>query len=882
MVRWLWKKDVDDEVAEELGFHLEMRTREHVARGLDPAAAREAALRRFGDLDRVKATCRDIGRRRDSDMRRRETFGELRQDVTFALRQLIAHPGFTLIAVVTLALGIGATTAIFSAVNAVVLRPLAVPRPDRLAFVFGSWRGNLADVSAGDFTTLAAEQRAFSSLAAVQYSSFNLSAGETPERTIGARVSAPFFAVFGVPPALGRVFAADEDQPGREQVVVLSHRLWRRLGADPAIVGRDLRMNGLPYRVLGVMPQRFDLNAASEELWVPIAFTAERKAMHDERYLTVVGRLRDGVTRAQTAQDVEAVAARLWQSHPQVDAGLHFTTQPYQEQIVGDYRTRLFVLLGAVGLVLLIACGNVANLLLARGAVRSRELAIRAALGAGRGRIVRQLLTECAVLGLVSGAAGLLLAWWGVRTLVALAPQGVPRFEQTTLDATVLAFAFGLSLASSAVFGLAPALRAAGGSITESLKEGGRGSAGAARDWLRSSLIAGEVALAVLLLAGAGLLIRSGLALQRVRPGFDPAGVITARASLPAAAYAEPERLAATFERLVAEVAQAPGVRSAALVSQMPLGAGNSSNGLIPEGKPLAMESVVDTRLDIVTPGYFRAFGIPIVRGRALSDGDRRGGQKVMVVSAAAAAALFPGQDPIGRRVSCCEPGPDGGPDYKVIVGVAADVHSRGLGAKVAPEFYLPLEQVPREAWGWIQRTLYIVARADGAPEALIPALRRVVAGIDPDVPLYDVRTMEQRMGESVATARFNTLLLTLLGVIGLVLSAVGIYGVISYFVTQRTAEIGVRMALGATPRSVTRLVMRQAAVPVAAGVVLGLAASAAATRLLAAYLIGVEPTDPLTLAAVVALLAATALLASFAPAQRAAGVDPVQALYGA
>jgi putative ABC transport system permease protein len=412
------------------------------------------------------------------------------------------------------------------------------------------------------------------------------------------------------------------------------------------------------------------------------------------------------------------------------------------------------------------------------------------------------------------------------------------------------------------------------------LKEGGRGSAGTTRDWLRSTLIAGEVALAVLLLVGAGLLIRSGVALQRVRPGFDPAGVITARVSLPAAAYSAPERLAATFERLVDGIAQAQGVRSAALVSQLPLGAGNSSNGLIPEGKPLAMESVVDTRLDIVTPGYFRAFGIPIVRGRALSDGDRGGGQKVMVVSAAAAAALFPGQDPIGRRVSCCEPGPGGGPDYKVIVGVAADVRSRGLGATLSPEFYLPLEQVPREAWGWIQRTMFIVARADGAPEALTPALRRVVAGIDPDVPLYDVTTMEQRMGESVATARFNTLLLTLLGAIGLVLSAVGIYGVISYFVTQRTPEIGVRMALGATPRSVTRLVMRQAAIPVAAGVVLGLAASAAATRLLAAYLIGVEPTDPLTLAAVVALLAATALLASFAPAQRAAGVDPVQALY--
>jgi putative ABC transport system permease protein len=881
MVSWLWKKSVDDEVGEELDFHLEMRTREHMARGLDPAAARAAALRRFGDIDRVRATCRDIALRRDSDMRRRINLSELRQDVTFALRQLAANPGFTLVAVLTLALGIGATTAIFSAVNAVVLRPLPVPRPDQVLSVSEVWRGEAGDVSPGNYWTLAEEQRVFSSVAVMGYSSFNLAEGESSERTVGARVSASFFDVFGVPPAFGRVFGAEEDQPGREQVVVLSHRLWkRRFAADPGIVGRDVRMNGLPYRVLGVMPARFDFTAESEELWVPIALTPERKAMHDEHYLAVMARLRDGVSPAQVEQDLAKISADLLRSYPREYAERSFRAEPYIQQLVGDYRTRLLVLLGAVVLVLLIACGNVANLLLARGAARAREMAIRSALGAGRGRIVRQLLTECAVLALVSGAAGMLLAWWGVHTLISIMPPGVPRFEQTALDGTALAFAFGISILSSLVFGLAPALRA-GRNVSSTLKEGGRGYVGTTRDWLRSALVAAEVALAVLLLVGAGLLIRSALELQKVRPGIDPKDVITARVSLPAATYKASELSTSAFTRLIQEIAQIPGVRSAALLSQMPMGRGNSSNGLIPEGKAYAMENVVDARLCVVTPELFRTLGIRTVRGRLLNAGDRRGAQKVMVVNEAAAAALFPGQDPVGRRVACCDEGPDGSPDWKVVVGVTADIRSRGLGVEAPAEFYLPMEQMPIQGWDWLQRTMYIVVRADGSPEALSPGLRGAVASIDHDIPLYDVKTMTQRMGESGATAHFNTLLLSLLGVIGLLLSAVGIYGVISYFVTQRTSEIGVRMALGATRRSVTGLVMRQAALPVAVGIVLGLAASAAATRLLSAYLVGVQRTDPLTLAAVVAVLAMAALLASFVPARRAASVEPVEALQG-
>jgi putative ABC transport system permease protein len=882
-MRWLWKKDVDDEVAEELELHLEMRTQEYVARGLDPAAAREAALRRFGDLERVRTQCREIGRKRDNDMRRREYFGEIRQDVTFALRQLLSHPAFSLIAVLTLALGIGATTAIFSVVNAVVLRPLPVPEPDRLTFVNEDFKGEISDVSAGNFIGVIEGQRTFSSLAAKQFSSFNLAEGGEPERAIGGRVSASYFDVFGIRPLYGRVFRPDEDAPGSEHVAVLSHRLWkRRFGADPGILGKDVRMNGRPYEVIGVMPASFDFTANSEELWVPIAFTPERKAMHDEHYLTVVGRLRDGVTLEQARQDLAGIAAELKRNHPQENSLLGFRVESYMSQLVGDYRTRLFVLLGAVGLVLLIACGNVANLLLARATSRWREVAIRTALGAGRGRIIRQLLTESAVLALVSAIVGLFLSWWGMRSLVSLGPSGVPRLEQTSLDGTVLAFTLGVSVLCSGVFGLAPALRAARSSVASTLKEGGRGSAGARRDLLRPALISVEVALSVLLLVGAGLLIRSALELQRIHPGFKPAGVISARVSLPVDEYRTPERVVSTLERIAKELAQAPGVRTAAVSSYVPMAPGGNGNGLLPEGAPLNLESTVQSQLRIVTPDYFGTMGIRILRGRGFEDSDRSGSVGVAVVNEEAAEALFPGQDPIGKRFGCCEMGPDGGPALKTIVGVAENVRGDGLAEGVYPEFYLPVAQAPKDAWDWIQRTMYVVARGDGAPESLLPSVRGVVGRIDSSLPLYQTSSMEDRMRASLATARFNTLLLALLGTIGLILAAVGIYSVIAYYVTQRTPEIGVRIALGATPGHVVGLVLRQAALPVGLGLLVGILSSLAATRVLEANLVGVDARDPVTLASVVAVLAVTALLASILPARRAAHVDPKEALLGA
>jgi putative ABC transport system permease protein len=878
-----WRARVEDEVDAELSFHVEMRARELVEHGMHPAEAREAAIRRFGDITRVNATCRAIGKRRDDEMRRTEYFSELTQDFTFACRQLVASPGFTVVAVLTLALGIGATTAIFSAVNSVVLRPLPFPEPDRLVSIYEYVRNLRGNISAGNFVDGVEPVNAFSAVAAEQFSSFNLSDSDDTERVIGGRVTAGFFDVFNIPPAHGRIFTKEEDQPGREQVVVLSHGLWtRRFGSDPAVVGRRITLNERPYDVIGVMPARFTYTANQEELWVPIAFTAERKATHDEHYLQVYGRLKPEATQEQALDALRANAQRLRVAVPRHAAELDFTTVPVLNDVVGDYSRRMFTLLGAVGFVLLIACFNVANLLLARGAARAGELSIRAALGAGRGRIARQLLTESVVLAVLSAIVGLGLAAWGIRALVAAAPPGVPRLEQTTLDPYVLGFTFIVTLASAMLFGVAPALRASRIDVHTVIKQGGRSAGmGGVRDRLRTGLIVAELAVALLLLVGAGLLIRSSLALQRVNPGFDPSGVLSTRFALPAATYPDRAAVVRTFQRLAEAAAQIPGVTAAAITTQVPMGGGGNGNGLIPEGVAFDSRNAIGSRLRMVTPGYFETMRIPIVKGRPLTDADRQGGLKVMVISEALARAAFPDKDPIGKRIACCESGPDGkSPDFKTVVGVAGDVRSRALGEAPAPEFYLPIEQVPAAGWDWVQRTAYIVIRTELDPLALANPVRQTVRDVAAGVPVFQVRTMEQRLQDSMATARFNTMLLTLLGVVGLLLAAIGVYGVIAYFVTRRTQEIGVRMALGASRGHVLGLVFRQALWPVGLGIAAGLVMSAAVTRVLATQLFGVSAYDPLTFAAVVVALTIVGLVASLIPARRAASVDPTKALH--
>ena len=813
-------------------------------------------------------------------MARTQYFSELAQDLAFSIRQLRKNPGFALVAILTLAIGIGGTTAIFSALYAVVLQPLTIREPDRLFLVGETYQGQLSSMSVGIYMDAVAGTSAFDGLAAERFSNVNFSDGVTPERVVAGYVTANFFEVMGASPAIGRTFTTDEDQPGNNRVVVLSHRLWmRRFGASAAVAGRSIRMNGVNYTVTGVMPASFDLTVDGEELWMPIAFTPEQKVLHDEHYLTVYGRLKRGISIERARAELEAVAVRVRHDFPKDAQHLTYGVRPFRDQFVGDYRVRLLVLMAAVGVVLLIACGNVANLLLARGAARAREIALRTALGAGRWRIVRQLLTESVVLGLMAAVFGVLFANWFIAAVMAWSPSGVPRLEQAHLNAVAMGFAAAVALFSSVVSGLAPSLRLARSDVQTGLRDGGRGSTGGGlRDRLRAGLIVSEVALSLLLLFGAGLLIRSAIALQQVNPGFDPAGVLSARFSLPETVYGEIAREKEALHQIHDAVALLPRVSSVAVTSFAAMGAGGGSNGLIAEENgTLDPQRFIVSTLRLTTPGFFSAMRTPILKGRAFLETDRAGGQKVMIISEALATRAFHGQDPIGKRIACCESGPNGF-DKKVVVGVAGDILSRGPAAAPAPEFYLPMAQAPDDAWHWF-RTFYVVLRTDGDPAALAEPLRRAIAAIDPELPLFDVRTMNDRLVGTLATARFNTLLLALLGAIGLLLAAGGIYGVVAYFVTQRTQEIGVRMALGATPGSVIRLVLGQAMRPVAVGTAIGIVAALVASQVLASQLFRVSRTDPLTIAAVVATLVGVALIASVVPARRAASVDPTRAL---
>lgn len=873
----LWKPTVEREVREELEFHLEMRIRENVERGMDPAAARDAALRPFGDFEATRRACLRIAHGRDRAAARREWWDELRQDAGFALRQTGRRPGFTALAAATLAVGIGATTAIFSVLQAVVLRPLPYADPDRLMVVATTWRGSPGAVSVGNYLYIAEHQRTFEGLSAVHYRNQTIDGQDGPERVVAARVTHEFFPVFGIMPLLGRTFSAAEDVPGEDQVVVLSNRLWRRsFGSDVGVLGRRIRVSGVSREVIGVMPPAFDATADSEELWVPIAFTPENRAMYDEHYLSVYGRLRPGTSLAQAGADLDRVVRELIRDHPRENQERGSRVWPLVDEVVSDYRGKLAVLLAAVSLVLLIACANVVNLLLGRGAARSGELALRAALGAGRWRIVRQLLTESLLLAMLGAAAGLAVAWGALRLLLVAAPPGVPRLETARVDGPSLAFAALVAVLSSLVFGLAPALAAASVDLRSGLNEGGRTTTSSPRrDRLRRVLVGAEVALAVTLLVAAGLLVRTGINLSRVDLGFQPDGVLTARVTLPRSVYLGHEKPARAFEAMQAGVAAGSAVQAAALVSPGPLSPGGT-NGLVPEGRAPDPRNMIEGSLQIVSPGYFEALRIPIKAGRGFGPLDMRDAPRVMVINEELARVAFPGEDPIGRRISCCEDAPE--PAWKEVVGVVANVRSHALGAPPQPQFYLPLDQVPVEAWDWIGRTMTLVARTP-QPSAAAAVIRDAVRAVDPAVPVYDLTTLDERRRSVMAQERFSALLLSVLGGIGLGLAGVGIYGVIAHFVSLRTREIAVRLALGASPREVVGYVLSQGLRPVLIGATAGLLGAFAAGRALRAILFGVGSMDPSTIAAVLPLLLAVAVAACVVPARRATRVDAARAL---
>jgi predicted permease len=869
----LGRPGVDEEVDAELEFHLDMRIRDLMARGLTAAQARQAALDKFGDYPRARRECRTLGHQREKRMRILQYLSEFRQDGLFSFRQMRAAPAFTVVAVATLALGIGATTAIFSAVYAVVLRPLPLPAPERLVRVQSGWRAQRHDMSPRHYLHLAREQQVFKAITGVQLASFTLARNDSAERIVGARVTGGFFDAFGVQPALGRGFGMAEDEPGRDQVVVLSHRLWtQQFGADPSIIGRDVMLNQRPHTVIGVMPASFDFTVNREVLWVPMAFAPAMRDNQSSHFLAVYARLRDDVSIEQADGQLPLVLKRRLEAWPDESAERTLHAAPLMDSFVGDYRERLMVLFGAVGLVLLIACGNVSNLLLARGAARARELAVGSALGAGQGRLVRQLFTESMVLGLAAAALGTLIAHAQIRLLIAFTPSGVPRLEQARIDGVTLAFAVVLALASSVVFGLVPAWRASRTDVNRTLKEAGRSAGAQARDRVRSTLIAIEVALALVLLVGAGLLIRTAIEVQRVTPGFDPTGLFTGRVLLPAEKYKSPASLLRVTHALEAGVARIPGVKAVAVSSTIP-SVRSFNNGLLPDGRALALENVTQTDGVFVSEGYFRTLGIPIVRGRAFSDADREGAPLVVILNQTAADAMWPGEDALGKRLTSANAlGPT------TVIGIAGEVRLGGRSAPVPPTFYVPLAQLDDEAWSG-SRAVFIVARTEDDPAAIGGALPRVVSEIAPGMPVYATATMEQRMAATIQTARFNTMLLALLGTVGLMLAGGGIYGVISYFAAQRTSEIGIRLALGATRADVVRLVIRQAILPVLLGIVAGGVVAVFAARIIATQLVNVAPTDPFTFATVAAALVIVALLAAFIPARRAASLDPTKAL---
>jgi putative ABC transport system permease protein len=876
-----WQPDLTNEVDDELEFHLEMRVRDLIAQGMAPDQARAEARRRLGDMRVMRRHLLHLGRERNRTMNRTEWMAELRHDLGYGFRTLARNPGFTAVALLTLGIGIGATTAIFSAVNAVILRPLAIPAVDRVMLVSEFYQGQRASVSVGNLVDWREANRAqpmFTDMGSIDWGNFSLG-GDQPERVLGARVTADYFAVMAVSPLNGRVFTASEDIPGGDPVVVLGHRLWqRRFGGDRAVLNRVIQLNGQPHTVIGVMPASFDFTNGTEELWMPAAFTPEQRAQHDEHYLTVYGRLRPGVTPEAAQSMLVAVQRLLDQRYRNANGDRLVQVEPMMKQFVGDARGQLLLILGAVVLVLLIACANVANLLLARGAGRARELAIRASIGAGRGRLVRQLLAESTALALSGAAIGIALAWVVIRTLVAAAPASVPRLEQARLDPATLGFAVILALSSTLLFGLAPALRTARTDLQGVLRTGQSKQAGTRKDWLRQGLVATEVAFALILLVGATLLVRTAIHLQRQDPGFETRGLVTARIALSAERYRSPGEVRHAFESVLENLAASPGVRHAALTTQVPMGPGGGSNGLVPEGKTPGPESAIDARMRLVSPGYIDAIGLPLRRGRDLTPEDRAGAPRAMLVNEALARALFPGQDPVGKRVLCCE-GAENDPRWKTIVGVVGDARSQGPDREVSPEFFMPIAQAPDAAWDWIGRTMSLVARADRDPLALTPAMREALHRVDPSVPLYRVETMEASLSQALAPGRFRTELLGSLAGIGLVLALVGIYGVVSYLVTRRQAEIGVRMALGASPGAVLRMVVGQGLRPVLAGTVVGALGAFGSARLLATWLRGVSPSDPLTLGGAAVAIVAVATLASLVPARRATRVDALQAI---
>ncbi|HXM32721.1 MAG TPA: ABC transporter permease [Chthoniobacterales bacterium] len=799
-------------------------------------------------------------------------------DLRYAIRMLAKSPAFSLIAILTLGLAIGANSAIFSVVNAVLLRPLPYPHSEQLVRVFGKQpQLDLAPNSPANFLEWKEENQVFERIGTYVGQGFNLLGGDKPERVIGARVSADLLQLLDVQPALGRLFTNDEDQEGRGQVVILSHDFWRnRFGGDANTVRQTITLNDRPYTVIGIMPAGFAFPSTRTQVWVPVAFNAAERKTRDTNFIDVVARLKPGVSIEQARANMNAVARSQTERYPKTNTGIGVKVVSLQEHTVGDVRPMLVVLLGAVAFVLLIACANMANLLLARAAARQREMAIRGALGASRSRVVRLLLTESVLLAVVGGAVGLLIAIWSLDLLVSLKPANLPRLAEIGVNRTVFLFTLAVSVLTGLLFGVAPALQVSKMDLNEGLKESSHGGTDSPRrQRMRALLVVSEVALSLVLLVGAGLMIRSFSRLLAVDPGFKADHVLTAFVSLPVSKYPKREEQTAFFDRLLERLRIVPGVSAAGLVTDIPL-YGGSSTGFDVEGHPEAAPGtrpMTDYRL--INSDYFSAMGMKLVKGRAFSRYDTEAAPGVVIINETMAARYFAGEDPIGRRLDL-----SGDPkDLREVVGVVGDVRNYGVDAEVKPEVYVPFLQSAPGYLSSVVSALTIVVRSAIEPTALAAALREQVQALDKDQPVSEIRTMEWYLGDSMAQRRFNMLLLGAFAGLALVLAAVGIYGVIAYTVTQRTHEMGIRIALGAKGGDILRLVFGNAMATTLTGIALGLGAAFALTRLLRSLLYQVSPTDPVVFAAIPLLLLSVAVIATYLPARRAMKVDPITAL---
>ena len=857
------------EVERELAFHVDMRIRELIQRGVPPERARELALRRFGDYDISRAACIEIDERQGRRMTRTEFWKQLRQDAAYALRMFRRSPGFAAVAVLTLALGVGANSAIFSVVHGVLLKSLPYADAERLYRIRTLYPdGTAYALSAPDFASVRQDVKMFDRVEAYAQNVLTLVGAGEPREVNGAGVSDGLFAMIGVPLAAGRAFSQDEHHPGRNNVVVLQHGFWQRqFGGDPTVIGRSLSLGGQPFTVVGVLAKEARL-PVDADLYSPLLYDqtfnpANATGARRGEFLGVIGRAVRGADARAVDQDVARVGAVLQKTYPNTNAALTFNAVLLADTIVGDVRTPLLMLLGAVGFVLLVACANVANLLLARATARQQEMALRAALGASRTRLMRQLVTESVVLGVVGAVVGLGLAWAGTRALVAAQPADIPRLDEVGVDTTVVLFALGVSLITSVIFGLLPALQATGKSLTQAWREGDRaGGSGRAGHRVRAVLVVAEMALAVMLLVGAGLLIRSFAAMTRAQTGFQADQLLTFRMALQGPRYQGAEPLRRRVPELEQRLREIPGVQSVGIATVLPLSGRGSMIDFAVEGAPPPPPDVnAEIATASVTPDYFTTIGARLISGRTFNDRDTLANPRVAVINEAAVRRWFPSQAPIGKYV--LQSG-----NRLEVVGIVADVQQRDPRTPTAPQLFAPYAQRTT-------RSLRVVVRAAGDPLAQAPAIRNVIRAFDPDVAISGLAPGTALLDNAVARPRLYTTLLTLFAAVALALAATGVFGVMNYAVAQRSREISIRMALGARASEILRMVIGRALLLASLGVAIGIGAAFALGRVIQGQLFGVTMLDPITLAGVVIVLAGSAVVASALPARRAAAIDP-------